>query len=265
MIKYARTDTHYLLYIYDRIREELVIQSLAFYNQPSNCIAIVLEKSRNLCLKVYEKPVFEKSLDNSLFYRMHKARDFIARFEDESPEFVIPQSLLLAIIHKQPKSSDEIKNMDENPFLSKYAEYFAQIIQGKSIFDAETCEFSENFFNDAKWIDSKLPFGEFYENIKNNDMHIGKVLAEVAEIIKNTEKTQENLLETKGPHDIDKLLQSTIIDENSIPNTIEQIYELSNNSKKKSKIKQKTAEVPVFSEKPSNLNLAKAFKDIGWD
>ena len=60
MIKYAREDTHYLLYIYDRMRNELI-------RREKN----VLNRSRDICLKKYEKQLFQE--DNYLrLYRKHK-------------------------------------------------------------------------------------------------------------------------------------------------------------------------------------------------
>eukprot|EP00731_Ephydatia_muelleri_P038543 Em0799g5a len=54
MMKYAREDTHYLLYIYDRMRNELVRRS----NKNLNLVHSVLERSRDVCLKLYTKPLF---------------------------------------------------------------------------------------------------------------------------------------------------------------------------------------------------------------
>ena len=56
MIKYAREDTHYLLYIYDRMRNELIRRS----NKHNNLLMALMEASQNLCLKQYEKPTFHK-------------------------------------------------------------------------------------------------------------------------------------------------------------------------------------------------------------
>jgi len=54
MIKYAREDTHYLLYIYDRIKNEVIARS----NENKNLLYAVLNRSRDLCLKTYEKEEF---------------------------------------------------------------------------------------------------------------------------------------------------------------------------------------------------------------
>lgn len=51
MIKYAREDTHYLLYVYDLMKNELIQRG----NQSNNLLLAVLNRSRDLCLKRYEK------------------------------------------------------------------------------------------------------------------------------------------------------------------------------------------------------------------
>jgi hypothetical protein len=56
MIKYAREDTHYLLYIYDRMRNELIRRG----NSLSNLITVVLKNSKEICLKQYEKQVYDE-------------------------------------------------------------------------------------------------------------------------------------------------------------------------------------------------------------
>lgn len=48
LINYAREDTHYLLYVYDRMRNDLIDRS----DHLRDCVALTLERSRQLCLKV---------------------------------------------------------------------------------------------------------------------------------------------------------------------------------------------------------------------
>ena len=49
MIKYAREDTHYLLYIYDRMKNELIRRS---NTGTDNLLNTVIERSTEICLKV---------------------------------------------------------------------------------------------------------------------------------------------------------------------------------------------------------------------
>ncbi|XP_015779420.1 PREDICTED: exosome component 10-like [Acropora digitifera] len=54
MVHYAREDTHYLLYISDRLHNELLKSG----NANNNLLQSVYSKSKNVCLKRYEKPLF---------------------------------------------------------------------------------------------------------------------------------------------------------------------------------------------------------------
>ena len=50
MIKYAQIDTHYLLYIYDRMRADLNVKS-------NGHIEKVFKRSKETALKIYRKPL----------------------------------------------------------------------------------------------------------------------------------------------------------------------------------------------------------------
>ncbi|CAN0433253.1 unnamed protein product, partial [Ectocarpus sp. 8 AP-2014] len=54
MLLYAQSDTHYLLYVYDRLRIDL--------ERSGGDVAVkaVLDASREICLRRYEKPAFRE-------------------------------------------------------------------------------------------------------------------------------------------------------------------------------------------------------------
>lgn len=60
MLKYAREDTHYLLYIYDNMRKDLIEkgQKSSSHN-PFQFIRLSQYKSNLICLKQYEKPILK--------------------------------------------------------------------------------------------------------------------------------------------------------------------------------------------------------------
>lgn len=113
MIKYAREDTHYLLYIYDRIKNDL--------NQ-KDLIERVFKQGVILCSRPYEKQLYDpESSWKTTFYKhakpfhksqlnvfkaLHIWRDHIAREEDESVRFVLPNHMLFQIAERMPKSQD---------------------------------------------------------------------------------------------------------------------------------------------------------------
>ncbi|KAK4098685.1 hypothetical protein N658DRAFT_517831 [Parathielavia hyrcaniae] len=114
MFYYARSDTHYLLYIYDMLRNELA--GLAEQNNPDgNPIDRVIQKSKEVSLQRYENPFcdLESGAGNRGWYNtllkspalyngeqfavykaVYKWRDDIARREDESPGYIMTQQVL---------------------------------------------------------------------------------------------------------------------------------------------------------------------------
>lgn len=109
MVKYARLDTHYLLYIHDRLTNNLI----GFESKTAigNVLLHVLEEGRRLCRLVYEMPRldaandFKEVLGRSLVgmrpaqlevtRRVFNWRDRVAREDDESPLAVMhPASVI---------------------------------------------------------------------------------------------------------------------------------------------------------------------------
>ncbi|OAD69496.1 hypothetical protein PHYBLDRAFT_96888, partial [Phycomyces blakesleeanus NRRL 1555(-)] len=122
MFDYARSDTHYLPYIYDCLRNELLEKSGA--NQ--NLLRQVLQRSAELSLHKDEKEIYDvknglgpggwkNALDKwkyrmndqqlSVFKQLHYWRDHIAREEDESVRYVLPNHMLFALVEKMPIDS----------------------------------------------------------------------------------------------------------------------------------------------------------------
>lgn len=90
---YAREDTHYLLYIYHKMRNE-IIQTYS-----AKVLRVVITNSTQVCMKRYEKPIVGEDTHMDLYRRCKKLfdkrqifalkslfqwRDSLARGEDES-------------------------------------------------------------------------------------------------------------------------------------------------------------------------------------
>ncbi|KAK3869307.1 hypothetical protein Pcinc_025355 [Petrolisthes cinctipes] len=118
-IEYARQDTHSLLYIYDQLKIELIDKG----NNLNNLITSVYDRSRELCLKRYEKPIVGRESHQVLYRHSRKAfnskqmfalrelylwRDKVGREQDESPEYVLPKHMLLQIAEVLPKEMQGI-------------------------------------------------------------------------------------------------------------------------------------------------------------
>ncbi|KAG5452299.1 Exosome component 10 [Clonorchis sinensis] len=112
LIEYARTDTHYLLHVSAVMCQEL---------QDRGLLDVVLEGGRQLCLKRYTKPAFDPlgylslyrqaagtSFNHRQLYaleQLYALRDSIARREDESVHYVLPNHMLKTIAEVLPRES----------------------------------------------------------------------------------------------------------------------------------------------------------------
>lgn len=114
LITYARGDTHHLLYIYDLMKNEL----LKLGNGQTNLLESVYNSSTDLCKKRYIKPRItsesfmelyrksKKNFDNRQLYALRHIfqwRDKIARIEDESYGYVLPNHMMLQIAESLPR------------------------------------------------------------------------------------------------------------------------------------------------------------------
>lgn len=122
MFYYARSDTHFLLYIFDLIRNELLARSNRSRPDEDH-MTHVLEKSKETSLRRHERIVYDtasgqgpngwynmliKSSGNltreqfAVFRAVHKWRDDLARREDESPMFIFSNSAIFDIARRLP-------------------------------------------------------------------------------------------------------------------------------------------------------------------
>lgn len=132
MLKYAREDTHYLLYIYDCMKNDLLHKD----NGQSSLLLSVFFSSTQLCLKKYEKPQCTEITHEEFYHcEQHKRheremgfisskkfnnqqmdalkslyawRDGVARHQDESTSYVLPNHMLLQICEILPKEPSGI-------------------------------------------------------------------------------------------------------------------------------------------------------------
>jgi len=124
MLKYAREDTHYLLFIYDTLRRKLgAAGRVKSPKEPLSFLLQTLKKSRDICLSLYQKPELKdyhyfmlianhsasfKKLQTSVLKFMLKFRDYLGRLEDESPNYVCSNSVLVNIAKNVPTNYHEL-------------------------------------------------------------------------------------------------------------------------------------------------------------
>lgn len=146
MLQYARADTHYLLYIYDRLRNDLLARGGS--NNKSTGIDLlknVYARGREICLKRYEKPPFSdtshlavlrktRSTFNAkqmfAFKELYAWRDSISRELDESVGYVLPNNLMIRIAEYLPREPQGITALCNPipPTVKKYLSYIHAII-----------------------------------------------------------------------------------------------------------------------------------------
>ncbi|KZL80426.1 3 -5 exonuclease [Colletotrichum incanum] len=134
MLYYARSDTHYLLYIYDKMRNELVMKSDRG-NPGTDYIEATIQKSKTLSLSRYGGETFDpktgkgsKGWYNTLLkhpmpfsgqqFAVYRAiwawRDEVARREDESTPFVMPNAIIGDIAKHMPPDAKALHALIPN-------------------------------------------------------------------------------------------------------------------------------------------------------
>ncbi|MCO5577591.1 hypothetical protein L7F22_031422 [Adiantum nelumboides] len=123
MIKYAREDTHYLLYIGDSLKQKLLSLQSENHQEP---LLEVYKRSRDVCLRLYEKEITTDTsylqvygLEERNFSRqqlavlsgLHSWRDQLARAEDESTGYVLPNHLLLKLAEEMPEDVNQLRTL----------------------------------------------------------------------------------------------------------------------------------------------------------
>lgn len=135
MVKYAREDTHYLLYIYDVMRMKLL--SLDAENgSPDAPLVEVYKRSYDICMQMYEKELLTDTSYQHMYglqgagfnaqqlavvAGLHGWRDVIARAEDESTGYVLPNKVLTEIAKQMPLTPSKLKGMmkSKHPYVER--------------------------------------------------------------------------------------------------------------------------------------------------
>ncbi|KAL0646881.1 hypothetical protein Bca4012_045172 [Brassica carinata] len=141
MLRYARTDTQYLLWIADVLTAEL--KEVKKYDES-------IRRSNKVCLTLYAKGQEDFKLANREQYDCRERawklciwRDLMARIHDESREFVLSNEVMLEFARKLSATYDVFKSTDQRRgrkidevwaiFLCHHDDYFNQIISDKSV------------------------------------------------------------------------------------------------------------------------------------
>ncbi|CAG9325828.1 unnamed protein product [Blepharisma stoltei] len=293
MVKYARMDTHYLLFIYDKVKEELIHKAMNIGIHHLSFVLSVLEASKQLCLNSYIKGEYSFQNPDKILNKLGQFRDLIARMEDESPEFLVSQTSLIKIAKAKPRTIEELSTIDSSPFILKYSKYILKHFTQKESFKPRNS--SQDIFISSGWDKSQnLPYFSLYQKLSKQDgispesiydfcsdldekrtaYHLLRIIKEKskADYIKGLNQS-ENLAPKKKEKtavldyaNIDELLENTEVDENQIPKNMQEIYEISKCSKKKSKTKLIVAEeVTDVKCKGKEKSIENFLQEIGWE
>lgn len=141
MFYYARSDTHYLLYVYDNLRNEILSST-----QPDmsghDLMRLILDKSKETSLRRHESFAYDTKTGQgpfgwfnmlirqsagkfsreqfAVFRAIHQWRDELARKEDESPLFVMNNATVFDIARRLPPDPKALHGLlDSGSFLAK--------------------------------------------------------------------------------------------------------------------------------------------------
>lgn len=157
MLRYARGDTHYLLYIYDRMKDLLLTKGEELSKDDPTCqLKLVLDRTRDVCLHTYvreyvDREAFERFYAktspevnlNNVQYRVALGlflwRDAKARELDESVHYVLPNQHLLALAQQIPQSTSALLHActPAPPVLRQCAEEIVKVIRDAAENDQE--------------------------------------------------------------------------------------------------------------------------------
>ena len=151
MFDYARSDTHFLLYVFDNMKNELIEKS-DFSHPEGNLIDVVLMESKKEALQRYEKPLYdtEHGIGTNGWYNMlsrtpalfakeqfavfravHQWRDQRAREEDESLHFTMPKSVLYNIAREMPMNMHALLGCSHpiSPALKRHGKELLDVVR----------------------------------------------------------------------------------------------------------------------------------------
>jgi exosome complex exonuclease RRP6 len=154
MLYYARSDTHYLLYIFDMLRNE-ILNSTSQVEPGKPLMDTILEKSKEVSLGRYETMLCDKETGQgtrgwfnslvkgsgvynaeqfSVYKAVYKWRDDLARKEDESPMFIMHPSAvgdIARVLPEDPKALWSLLGNASQPVKSRIDELFALVQEAR--------------------------------------------------------------------------------------------------------------------------------------
>ncbi|XP_074590061.1 protein RRP6-like 2 isoform X2 [Curcuma longa] len=184
MLKYAREDTHYLFFIYDQMKRRLLAES----SDGNDLLLEVYKRSAEICMQLYEKELYtDASFLNiyglsyidlnaeqlSVASGLCQWRDSIARAEDESTGYILPNKILLEIARLMPTTSGNLRRLlkSKHPFVECHLLSVIEIIK-------HSIANSSSFEGIAKQLKEKRLEANMEVNINTRSIPASDVLME---------------------------------------------------------------------------------------
>ena len=165
MIKYARSDTHFLLYIYDELQKNLIMKSLESGSGDQGIFLyykLCIKHSSEICLQSYQKPmVKDKTYYQYIQMNMNKSkkelgiiketfifRDYLGRLLDRDPKEILKKSIIFKLARAKEFTIDNLLTIIsfDTPFL-RYLDDYIKVINAKL---ERVQKKSENSFKEIK-------------------------------------------------------------------------------------------------------------------
>ncbi|KAF5799366.1 putative polyribonucleotide nucleotidyltransferase [Helianthus annuus] len=145
MLRHAREDTHYLLFIYDLMRRRLLLSPTDPERPEAPPVIEVYQRSYNICMQLYQKDILtENSYLNIYGLRaadlngqqlaivagLCELRDYIAREVDESTCYILPDKVLIEIAKKMPVTTLKLCHIlkRRHPYIERNLDFVISII-----------------------------------------------------------------------------------------------------------------------------------------
>ncbi|KZT60275.1 hypothetical protein CALCODRAFT_523031 [Calocera cornea HHB12733] len=132
MMDYARSDTHFLLFVYDQIRNDLLQRA----DGKPELVQKVFDLSKDTALQYWEPERYDPSgegpngssrlatkwnkhffgVKGAVYRAVHAWRDRVAREEDESSRYVLPNHQLFVLAEQCPKDAKGVMKCLEGTF-----------------------------------------------------------------------------------------------------------------------------------------------------
>ena len=204
MIKYARSDTHFLLYIYDNLKKELISKSLE--NNDSGIFIfykMCLKQSSEICLQSYQKPRVKDEtyyhyvqingnrpkIELGIIKETYIFRDYLGRLLDRDPKEILKKAMIFKLSKNKEFTIDKLLTIInyDTPFL-RYLNEYIEVINEKI---KKVEKKMENSFQEIKKKDEAEYIKRVQQILEKSKIEEKKELMNNKIIILNREKLKK--------------------------------------------------------------------------